>query len=421
MRILIVAGWMHPDAEGGSFRVVYEAGRRLAARGHEVHVVTQRLDPTHPEHEQLAGMHVHRYRTSAPSGLRFYWSTYRSVRRLVNELAREVSFDVVHTHHPVSAFAALSARSIRRVPAVAVLHSIYFLEHLDRRAQEAAARPSGPRRSHLAATQGVRSGPSPSRRLLSPKALALLWMDGFILNRARRVVVLSEFTRGLVVALSRAVAAKVVKLPGGADLEHFRPEPSRAEARSRLRLPSRWPIFFTCRRLEHRMGLPELVEAVGLLRDQGRQVLLLIAGRGALEDALREQVGQRRLDENVRLLGRVAEEDLPAYYRAADCFVLPTRALEGFGLVTAEALACGTPVLGTPVGATPELLRPFDPRLLTRDASPEGLAEGMARFLDEVAGEPDLEQRCRAYAEQHLSWDAFVEGLERVSIEAQRT
>jgi glycosyltransferase involved in cell wall biosynthesis len=165
------------------------------------------------------------------------------------------------------------------------------------------------------------------------------------------------------------------------------------------------------------MGLPELVEATGQLRAGGRDLVTLIAGRGALDAALRQQVSERRLEDSVRLLGYVAEAELPLYYRAADCFVLPTRALEGFGLVTAEAFACGTPVLGTPVGATPELLEPFDPRLLTRDATPDGLAEGMARFLDEVAAEPGLEQRCRAYAEQHLSWDAFIAGLEQVSHE----
>jgi len=394
MKILIVAGWMYPDAEGGSFRVVYEAGRRLAARGHEVHVVTQRLNPTHPEEETLAGMRVHRYVTTAKSGPRFYWSTIFAGRRLVRRLQRQVGFDVVHTHHPVSALAALPRHSHPRVPVVAVLHSIYFLEYMDRRAQQGTRWP-----------------------LLWLAARLLKGMDGYVLRRSRRVVVLSEFTRGLVAKFYPQWLGKVVKLPGGADIDRFRPTPSRAEARSQLRLPSGRPIFFTCRRLEHRMGLSELIEATSLLKQRGRSVLTLIAGRGALDEALRQQIREGRLDDCVRLLGYVAEADLPLHYRAADCFVLPTRALEGFGLVTAEALACGTPVLGTPVGATPELLEPFDPRLLTRDATADGLAEGMARFLDEVAAEPGLEQRCRAYAEQHLSWDAFVDGLEQVSRE----
>jgi len=412
MKILVVAGWMHPDAEGGSFRVVYEAGRRLAARGHEVHVATQRLHEQCPEHELLAGMHVHRYRTTAKSGPRFFVSTLREVRRLLNRLQRETGFDVVHTHHPVSAFAATRARGIRHLPFVAVLHSLSFLEHLDRRAYQ---------RSRLPFLRG-------------PAAMALMFVERAILNRSRRVVVLSDFTRSLLEKFLPASVAKVVKLPGGADLEQFRPEPSRAEARARLGLPAHKPIFFTCRRLEHRMGIGELIEAAALLRQQGRDALTLIAGRGSLEEALKRRLREWRgvrvsdagrfrhggadstgLGEAVRLVGYVAEADLPLYYRAADCFVLPTRVLEGFGLVTAEAFACGTPVLGTPVGATPELIAPFDARLLTRDATPAGIAEGMARFLDEIAKEPDLERRCRAYAEERFSWEPFVVGLEQIS------
>jgi len=400
MKILIVAGWMYPDAEGGSFRVVYEAGRRLAARGHEVHVLTQRLDERHPEHETLAGMSVHRYRTTARSGIRFYASTLRQVRRMADRLQGDVGFDVFHTHHPVSAFAAHRARGIRSLPCVAILHSIYFLEYVDSRACD-------PR-------TGARGGLTLWRR---PVAAALRRLDGSNLRRSHRIVVLSEFTRGLVGRHYPDCFAKVVKLPGGADLEQFRAEPPRSEARARLGLPQDTPVFFTCRRLEHRMGLSELVEAARLLRAEGRGLLVLIAGRGALADTLAHQIEAAGLSDAVRLLGYVGEEELPLYYRAADCFVLPTRALEGFGLVTAEAFACGTPVLGTPVGATPELLEPFDPRLVTDDATAEGIARGMGRFLDELAGDRGLDQRCRAYAQERFSWDTFADGLERISRE----
>jgi len=394
MKFLVVAGWMYPDAEGGSFRVVYEAGRRLAARGHEVHVATQRLDPRHVAEEALAGMHIHRYDTAAKRGLRFYWSTMRAVRRLVNRLQREVGFDVVHTHHPVSAFAALRARALRHVPLVAVLHSIYSMEYMERH--------GGTRRASL-------------RRKLA--AMALMALDGAVLSRSRRIVVLSEFMRRLLHSFAPSAAAKADTLPGGADLDFFRPEPPRRDARARLRLPTDRAIFLTCRRLEHRMGLFELIDAAALLRNQGSRAVVLVAGRGALEEALHQRVRERGIEDSVRLLGYVEERDLPLYYRAADCFVLPTRALEGFGLVTAEAFACGTPVLGTPVGATPELIAPFDRRLVTRDASPAALAEGMVRFLDDFKGDDALEQRCRAYAEVRFSWEPFADGLERISRE----
>jgi glycosyltransferase involved in cell wall biosynthesis len=107
---------------------------------------------------------------------------------------------------------------------------------------------------------------------------------------------------------------------------------------------------------------------------------------------------------------------LPDWYRAADVVVMPTVAYEGFGLVTAEALACGTPVVGTRVGATPELLEPLDPRLLAADADPNALASTIDRALDLVSGE--LRRRCRDYAVARLSWDAAIAEWERVLEEA---
>ncbi len=399
MKILTVAGWMVPDAEGGSFRLVTEVARRQAARGHEVHVITQRLDEQHPEHEQLDGIHVHRYPTAARSGPSFYRSTLREVPRLATRLQQEVGFDAILMHHPIAALAANRTRAIRPLPRVQMFYVPYFLEYMDRHTYDARTGEQRPLALH--------------RRLIVRLHKR---MDRINLRRADRVIVLSEYSRGLIERHYPDCLDKVVTLSGGADLDRFRAEPSRADARAELGLaglglPDGPALFFTCRRLEHRMGLVELIEATRRLRDDGRPVHLLIAGRGALADDLQRQIRKGGLDDAVRLLGYVSEDALPLHYRAADCFVIPTRALEGFGLVIAEAFACGTPVLGTPAGATPETIRPFDRRLVADDATPGGLHCAMARFLDEIAAEEQLAERCRAYAEEHFSWDTLADGI----------
>ena len=75
-------------------------------------------------------------------------------------------------------------------------------------------------------------------------------------------------------------------------------------------------------------------------------------------------IRQNDLQDKVRLTGMIPRDVLPSYYRAADVFVLPTLSIEGFGLVTIEALATGLPVLGTPVGGTVEILKGVDESLL---------------------------------------------------------
>jgi glycosyltransferase involved in cell wall biosynthesis len=120
----------------------------------------------------------------------------------------------------------------------------------------------------------------------------------------------------------------------------------------------------------------------------------------------------------VRLVGRVSDEELRDWHRAADLFVLPTVAYEGFGMVTAEALASGTPVVGTPIGATPELLTPLDPRLVTAGTEPAQLADAVRSGL--AASTPAFRARCREYAESRFGWDAAVVEWERALAEAAR-
>jgi glycosyltransferase involved in cell wall biosynthesis len=120
------------------------------------------------------------------------------------------------------------------------------------------------------------------------------------------------------------------------------------------------------------------------------------------------------LSEHVRLAGFVADDDLPLYYAASDLFVLPTVALEGFGLATVEALACGTPVIGTPVGATPEILAPLDKRLIAASSKPVALAQAITSFLDEPKPDHLAPDRVSEYARQNYGWRAHVDRTEAV-------
>ena len=130
---------------------------------------------------------------------------------------------------------------------------------------------------------------------------------------------------------------------------------------------------------------------------------LAVVGGGLLTDELRRLSSQLGLDGRVRFVGRVAEDELLDWYRAADLFVLPTVAYEGFGMVTVEALASGTPVVGTPAGATPELLEPLD-----RGSSRE--ARTLTRWrprsaMSLVFADDDFRARCREYALARFDWD----------------
>ena len=109
------------------------------------------------------------------------------------------------------------------------------------------------------------------------------------------------------------------------------------------------------------MGLDRLIRAAGKLRDQGMDFRMVIAGDGPLRGTLRALVTELGLEKYVIVGGEVSEQDLPLMYGACDAFVLPTRSLECFGLIAIEALSAGRPVMATPVGAIPEVLRNLVP------------------------------------------------------------
>ena len=161
------------------------------------------------------------------------------------------------------------------------------------------------------------------------------------------------------------------------------------------------------------MGLETLIETFDQSKILKQKASLLIGGQGFLEEHLKSTVESSDLRDSIRFLGHVPEEDLPKMYQAADFFVLPTRELEGFGLVILEAMASGTPVLGTPVGAIPEVIGSFDQKLIFDGTS----WQDMKNKLEEVIERPDRfrfsPQACRAFVEENFSWKKVADTFEQ--------
>jgi glycosyltransferase involved in cell wall biosynthesis len=195
-------------------------------------------------------------------------------------------------------------------------------------------------------------------------------------------------------------ADRIRVVPGGVDLSPFAGLPGRDAARSALGWPGDRPIVLAVRRLVRRMGLEDLIAAADLVRRSQPDVLLLIAGGGALRGDLEGMIAGRGLGNHVRLLGRLPDTELALAYRAADLTVVPTVALEGFGLIVVESLAAGTPVLVTPVGGLPEVVAGLSPGLVIEATGPAPLADALLRAL---RGELELPgaDACREYAAAH--------------------
>lgn len=395
LRVLTVAD-VSPVAEaGGAERMLWEQASRLARLGHEVRILSRAPAPGAAGWLDRQGVRIRHFPVERRSPLRFLRSAITGARRAADRALAEAASDVLHLHQPLSGYAVLSSPAGRRIPSLYTFHSPAPLEYRWRVGM------TGHHRAGVAGAVGA----------------ALLWLlEGACLRRATRVHVLSDFSARLLWRLYRVPSDRVVRIPGSVDPERFRPAADPDGVRKALGLPAAVSILLSVRNLEPRMGLDRLLRALAILRRHVPDVLLLIGGTGSLRNELESLAASLGLGEHVRFLGFVPEGELPLYYQTADAFVLPTRALEGFGLVTVEALACGTPVLGTPVGATPEILRPLDSGLMFRDTTPEAIARGLREFLDARRRDPvayeALREACRGHAKARYGWDDAVTRLE---------
>ena len=244
------------------------------------------------------------------------------------------------------------------------------------------------------------------------------YFESSVLKNSDFIVVLSHYTADKLYKLHRISTDKIVVIPGGVDLHRFTPSNNKAQLRLSLGFPKDLCILLTVRNLVPRMGLENLITAFKMLLRHRKDLLLIIAGEGPLGPALERHARNLGISEFIRFAGHIPDSKLPRFYQMADLFILPTRELEGFGLVTVEALASGLPVLGTPVGATKEILSKLGPHYLFDDATPDSIAAGVLRALKtwqkDQASYDHISRTCRGVAEKHYSWNNHVRKLEQL-------
>ncbi|MDE1178850.1 MAG: glycosyltransferase family 4 protein [Edaphobacter sp.] len=238
-----------------------------------------------------------------------------------------------------------------------------------------------------------------------------------VYRRGRRLIVLSEAFKRELIRRYRIPEDLVRIVPGGIDSDRFNDHLSRAEARERLGWPVDRPTVLAVRRQVRRMGLENLIDATIEVRKRVPEIMIMLAGSGPILGELRERIAAAGLEDNIRQLGRVEDADLPLAYRAADVSIVPTQALEGFGMITLESLASGTPVLVTPVGGLPEVIRPFAPDCVLADTSTDSITETLTSFLTGAQALPSSDA-CRAYAVKNFDWPVIAAKTRHVYEEA---
>lgn len=373
-----------PDLIGGSGRWLHEVAKCLIDRGNKITLVLRRSRPDLPAQETIDGIRVFRYgksrKKSWTNGLLYFFQG----RELIKSLWKQEYFDICHIQQPFSGLITLQGSPSNKLM-IYTYHSPWHQEYLVDQAK----------------------GNSPG---INPGYWIRLAIERSVVSHCQKIILLSNYSLGLVDRYHN-LKERCIQIPGGIDIIRFSPAISKNQVKQELGLPASSFLLFTVRNLRQRMGLFQLLEAITLLKKSIPGIFLIIAGKGPLQHDLEDKISDSQLQPNVSLVGQVAEEKLPLYYQAADIFVLPTQQLEGFGLVTMESLASGTPVVATPVSANLEVVGGLDKKFLSDGIEGKDIAQAVSKIYKELMdGHIDF-KACRKYAEK-FSWENIAEQVE---------
>ncbi len=223
---------------------------------------------------------------------------------------------------------------------------------------------------------------------------------------ATLVTAVSRHTRRLFLSWARNAPETVKVLPNTVD-ERFRPGPKPAGLLSRYGLIGK-TVLLTVSRLaaaERYKGHDRVIQALAQLLPVHPDLVYVIAGDGDDRRHLERLAGEAGVQENVRFVGHVQDEELPDLYRAADAFVMPSTG-EGFGIVFLEALASGVPVIGGDGDGSRDPLRDGADGALVSSREPLAVAKALERQL-----RPVREEWSMGHAFEGTQFERFVGGI----------
>ena len=343
-----------------------ETAKELGRCGVEVDIFTRSHDPHDPQVVELGEnarvIHLAAGPLAEPkhSLAQHLPSFTEALRSYV--ASHELRYDVVHGHYWLSGAPALALAREQGAPAIASFHTLARVQDL--------VRPS--------------SGDAPERAETEER----------IAREADMLVSSSPQEREQLLRLYGPEPERCRVAPCGYDASIFRPM-DQERARQALGLTAPYTVLFVGR-MEKIKGIDILLRAVGMLEEREKVYVLLVGGgeqdaERATLAALARELG---MDNRLRFTGRVAQEDLPVYYNAADVCVAPSY-YETFGMVALEAMACGTPVIAARAGGLQSTVQDGASGFLVPWHCPEPYAER----LETVLGNAVLRRRLAAGAE----------------------
>ena len=239
-----------------------------------------------------------------------------------------------------------------------------------------------------------------------------LWCKANV-KRAARIITVSEHVKRDILREFPVRSDSIRVIPNGVD-RRFKPCAASQVFRAKYHLPERYVLFVGATATNK--NIRRAIDAVKLVRDKcNLDHQFIVAGLPGEDDArLKKYVNSNHLQDIVRFIGYVGDDDLPQLYANAEVFLFPSIA-EGFGIPPLEAMRCGIPVVAAATSCLPEVLG--DAAIWVNPLSVESIAEGVATAL------LDKNARSRTIAKglsrvEQFSWEKMASEAVKVYREA---
>ena len=369
---------------GGTGAYVFYLSYFLQQMGHNVHVVARDKQDSEGI---VNGIKVH-YICGMGNALTRYWKFARSASKKIKELNEEIGFDIIHANLPLVPSFAIPKDSAKAV--VCAVHSTWKGEAI------------------------VTKNDNPKE--LNPNEKAMLRFNSILrsyekklMNRSDALIAVSKYTVNELTDLYGISTDKIHVIYNGVDIQKFKPRQNKTELREQFGLEPNKKIVLFVGRLYHRKGLELLLHSIPPVLEQFSNVTFVISGTGfkEKEESLKNLAKELNIENDVKFLGYVADENLPELYSTADIFVLPA-IYENFPFAILEAQSTALPVISTNVGGIPEFLENEKNGFVIEPGDEPMLTQKLLALLQN----PDLVKKMgdlgRKMIEDQLSWDIIT-------------
>lgn len=232
--------------------------------------------------------------------------------------------------------------------------------------------------------------------------------QSYCLKKADAIIVVPDESQDI--WKRRGFKRTIVKIPLGIDSGLYkRLSKERASEITGIKSNKAFKIGYSGRVVKEK-GLQTVLEALSKLLKKNMPFELYVAGSGTHKDSLEKKIKELGIEGRVHFLGAIEQSVLPAFYSSMDALVLPSLTTsawkEQFGRVLAEAMACGTPVVGSSSGEIPNVIGSAG--LVFREADSEELAACIERLMSEQELRAELVERGIEKASKEYSWSSVA-------------